>query len=100
MSLRALTTCSAFQVCGADSSAWLQTARADTPGCTNVAHFNNAGAALQPQPVIDAVHSYLQEEQQWGGYEAVARCTDDLEKPYAALASLLNCRPDEVRPVG
>ena len=37
-----------------DVSIDLQQARRDTPGCTTVLHFNNAGAALMPQPVLDA----------------------------------------------
>ena len=28
--------------------------RADTPGVEHVAHLNNAGAALMPQPLLDA----------------------------------------------
>jgi hypothetical protein len=41
--------------------------RRDTPGCEQRAHLNNAGAALVPRPVIEAVNRPLELEQTLGG---------------------------------
>lgn len=70
--------------------------RAETPGCRNVIHFNNAGAALQPQPVLDAVLGHLQLEAEIGGYEAADRAEQALEGVYESLARLINGAPDEI----
>jgi cysteine desulfurase / selenocysteine lyase len=74
----------------------LARARADTPGCAQVAHFNNAGASLPPRPVIEAVVGHLEREAQIGGYEAEAEAHDRLEAVYDELAALLGCDRDEV----
>jgi len=71
-------------------------ARADTPGCTNVLHFNNAGAALPPQPVLDAQIHHLRREAEIGGYEAAAEAESRLDATYDAIARMLHCDPDEV----
>lgn len=74
----------------------LQRARRETPGCENVVHFNNAGAALMPERVVDAVVEYLQLEAQIGGYEAAESKQADVERAYSAIANMLSCSPSEV----
>ena len=74
----------------------LDRARAETPGCASVVHFNNAGAGLMPRPVIDAIRHHLDLEITTGGYEAAAANAPAVERAYGALAQLLNGRPDEI----
>lgn len=74
----------------------LERVRADTPGVEHVVHFNNAGAALQPRQVVDAVVEHLQREAQIGGYEAAAERKDRSEHAYDALARLLGAERDEI----
>jgi selenocysteine lyase/cysteine desulfurase len=70
--------------------------RADTPGTKNRNHLNNAGAALMPSAVIDAVTGYLNREGEIGGYEAAAEANSLLEGAYDSLATLVNCARDEI----
>jgi selenocysteine lyase/cysteine desulfurase len=44
--------------------------REDTPGCAKRIHLNNAGAAMVPRAVRQAVDQHLDLEDQLGGYEA------------------------------
>ena len=71
-------------------------ARAETPSCAKVAHFNNAGAALMPRAVLDAQIDHLRLEGEMGGYEAAAAAADKIAATYAAVARLLNCASEEV----
>jgi selenocysteine lyase/cysteine desulfurase len=73
-----------------------QLARAQTPGCENVVHFNNAGAALMPECVLRAGIDHWIHEAQWGGYEAAEQSAALIEHAYAAAAALLGCRPAEL----
>jgi cysteine desulfurase / selenocysteine lyase len=74
----------------------VERARRDTPGVTQVAHLNNAGSALPPSQVTEAVIGHLRREAEIGGYEAAAAARDQLEMVYPAMARLLGCQPDEI----
>jgi selenocysteine lyase/cysteine desulfurase len=65
--------------------------RADTPGCSRVIHLNNAGAALVPRVVSDAISAHLRREQELGGYEAAESQAGALQSSYEALAGVLGC---------
>ncbi len=71
-------------------------ARADTPACERVIHFNNAGAALMPLPVSRAQQAFLAREAEIGGYETTAEYADELDGLYASAARLLNCAAGEI----
>ncbi len=71
-------------------------ARRETPGCTHVAHFNNAGAALPPRPVLEALLGHLRKEAEIGGYEAADAAATLRQGTYQAIARLLGCAPDEI----
>jgi cysteine desulfurase / selenocysteine lyase len=71
-------------------------ARRDTPGCEHVLHFNNAGAALMPGPVVDVLTGHLWLEAEIGGYEAAEAAHDKIEHVYDAIGQLLHCQPDEI----
>jgi cysteine desulfurase / selenocysteine lyase len=70
--------------------------RADTAGCGQTIFFNNAGASLQPRPVVARVIEHLRLEEQVGGYEAADRVTAELEALYGSVARLLHCATDEI----
>lgn len=74
----------------------MERARRDTPGCAEVAHFNNAGAALPPTQVTEAVIDHLRLEARIGGYEAAEAARPAIERPYAAISELIGCQPDEI----
>jgi cysteine desulfurase / selenocysteine lyase len=70
--------------------------RSDTPGVANVLHFNNAGAALPPRPVLDAVTSHLAREAAIGGYEAAAEAEGRIADVYDAVAALIGAHGHEI----
>lgn len=70
--------------------------RAETPGCNSKVHFNNAGAALMPKPVIDAQQNYLAHEALTGGYETADERAGEIAGFYTSMALLLGCAPRNI----
>ncbi|MEO8576069.1 MAG: aminotransferase class V-fold PLP-dependent enzyme [Gemmatimonadales bacterium] len=65
--------------------------RSDTPGTAFRNHLNNAGAALMPQPVVDAITDHILLESEIGGYEASDEQSAAIDRGYDDLASLIGC---------
>ncbi|RMG32879.1 MAG: aminotransferase class V-fold PLP-dependent enzyme [Methanobacteriota archaeon] len=70
--------------------------RKDTPGCFQRVHFNNAGASLPPQAVLETVLGYLEEESRVGGYELAAARAEEIAKVYGSIASLIGGKAEEI----
>jgi selenocysteine lyase/cysteine desulfurase len=71
------------------ASAELTRWRSDTPGCVHRNHLNNAGAALMPTSVIDAIYEHIRLESEIGGYEAEAERQDAIAAVYDEIGSLI-----------
>jgi cysteine desulfurase/selenocysteine lyase len=74
----------------------LEHVRKHTPASRHLIHFNNAGAALTPDPVLEAIFQHLQLEQRVGAYEAADQAAAALQNFYHAFATLLNCKSEEI----
>jgi selenocysteine lyase/cysteine desulfurase len=70
--------------------------RADTPGCRDVVHLNNAGAALPPRVVVDTVIRHLELEARIGGYAAADAVAARSEAVYQSVATLIGAAPEEI----
>jgi len=66
--------------------------RADTPGCDRLVHLNNAGAALIPFSVRDAITSHLTLEMEVGGYEAAEARADAVRACYTAVGGVIGAK--------
>ena len=70
--------------------------RVDTPGCASVLHLNNAGASLQPRPVLETVVQYIQREGEIGGYETAHEHREYLDGIYSTVGRLIGGDPSGV----
>ncbi len=74
----------------------IQKFRSDTRGTSGCTHFNNAGASLPPDEVVETVIQYLNEEATQGGYETEYNYREQLENVYQLIARLIHAEKDEV----
>src|SRR3977135_1369601 len=63
--------------------------RRETPGCRDRIHLNNAGAALMPQPVLQALTAHLEREAAIGGYEGEDEAEPRVRETYDLLGRVL-----------
>jgi len=70
--------------------------RADTPGIEHRIHLNNAGAALMPRPVLEAMTAYLKREGEIGGYETADEARQKLDAVYTSVARLVGADAKEI----
>jgi cysteine desulfurase/selenocysteine lyase len=74
----------------------IQQLRAETKGTDERIHFNNAGASLPPDVVVETVINYLNEEAVYGGYETEYKYREELDNTYALIARLISAKKDEI----
>lgn len=74
--------------------------RAETPGCSERTHLNNAGAALMPAPVVSAIQGHIALEARIGGYEAADARAAEIEQVYSDLAMLVGASPRNIAITG
>jgi len=63
--------------------------RADTPATRDIVHLNNAGSALMPTPVVQALHEHIDLEARLGGYEAADAAAEAIQDAYQSVADVL-----------
>ena len=74
----------------------VERARAETPGCSSVLHFDNAGAALMPERVVRAMIEHVQREAREGGYRAAEGAEEAVAHVYEAAARLIGSSTEEI----
>lgn len=74
----------------------IQRFRNATKGATGCAHFNNAGASLPPDVVVNIMVDFMQEEALQGGYETEAKYSDQLDYTNNLVAQLIDAQPEEI----
>jgi len=81
---------------GPDSPLDIRRLRAETPGCSERIHLNNAGSALMPAPVVRAIQDHIELESRIGGYEAADARQDAVQAAYRSVADLIGSQPRNI----
>ncbi|WP_164503429.1 aminotransferase class V-fold PLP-dependent enzyme [Pleionea sediminis] len=63
---------------------------------TSLIHFNAAGASICADNVVEAQINYLREEQQLGGYLCASNHSEDWQKLYQRIASLILAQEHQI----
>jgi selenocysteine lyase/cysteine desulfurase len=75
--------------------------RADTPAALGGrVHLNNAGAALMPRQVHEAITDHLKREVMLGGYEAADAAAGSIAEAYDAVGQVIGARARNIAMVG
>src|SRR5690349_8401552 len=74
----------------------LERVRSETPACARRIHLNNAGAALMPAPVYEAIVEHLSRERELGGYEAADEAQADVDRVYSDVARVIGAQARNV----
>ncbi|MBO9202135.1 MULTISPECIES: aminotransferase class V-fold PLP-dependent enzyme [Niastella] len=70
--------------------------RSETAGTLGRIHFNNAGASLPPDVVVQTMVDFLREEALLGGYEIEAKYRAQLDHTHELIAQLVNANRNEI----
>jgi cysteine desulfurase/selenocysteine lyase len=74
----------------------LKRVRMDIASCEKIIHFNNAGAALPTNQVLNRIIQYLHAEAALGGYEAEEDFAEEIQRVHHSIAQLINSKASEV----
>jgi len=78
------------------TSSEIEQIRRDTAGVRYGIHFNNAGASLQPDVVLEAMSRFQQDEHRMGGYEAMVAFAHALDETYHLIGAMIGAEPQEI----
>jgi selenocysteine lyase/cysteine desulfurase len=74
----------------------LQRIRDETPAAARRIYMHNAGSALMPVPVVEAMKRHIDLEAEIGGYAAAAQEDERLQAIYGSIARLISASPTEI----